>query len=153
MQTHSDDSHLSSEFVRKLLGKEDPVADAEQAQNLKMLEADTAFRAEAAQDLEFLETKAAEMTKEGTNEITAGVEGEPFLAEVQGDRIFIRRLPEDSLCFRISIGEGVNIPDSAPWSGQYSADGSPPPPAVVSYQTTIWPLPLLVLCSSSLPSR
>jgi len=68
---------------------------------------------EEAVDMRKLEDLAARMTAAGDNQITAGAPGEEALWASQVGTIFVRRLPDDELALRVSIGEGHRISDSA----------------------------------------
>lgn len=52
-----------------------------------------------------LSARAEQMTEEGTNRITAGAPGEQPLGEIELGGIHVRRMPDDPLALRISVGE------------------------------------------------
>lgn len=60
-----------------------------------------------------LKQKAEEMTARKENLITAGKPGEKELFAQQVGLIFVRRLPDDPLALRISIGEARDVEESA----------------------------------------
>jgi hypothetical protein len=66
---------------------------------------------ESAQ-LSALQQEARRLTEEGRNRITAGTPGEPVLFEVVQQGVRIRRLPDDPLALRISIGAPPVAPDT-----------------------------------------
>lgn len=91
MQTHPDGDAAQGRRLRELFG------------------ADSDPRAEK---LAALEQRAREMVANGESEITAGRPGEESLGDLSTPHGHVRRLPDDTLALRISIGEGRGIPDS-----------------------------------------
>ena len=59
-----------------------------------------------------IEEKAAGMVRNRESEITAGKPGEEAIREQEVDGMLIRRLPDDPLCLRISIGGSPLVPNS-----------------------------------------
>lgn len=54
-----------------------------------------------------LEERARGMVERGESQITAGAPGERVLGETSRYGVFVRRLPNDDDCLRISIGEAL----------------------------------------------
>ncbi len=54
--------------------------------------------------LENLGQRAVEMTRDGTNKITAGKPGEPVVYQNTVGNFLVRKLPDDPDCVRVSIG-------------------------------------------------
>jgi hypothetical protein len=65
------------------------------------------------QDLEMFERMARQMRESGASQITGGKEGEKPIAEYAVGTIYCRKMPDDPLALRISIGEGHNVKESA----------------------------------------
>ena len=61
--------------------------------------------AKAWDDLQKLKERAEELSARGENLITAGAPGEPVLFERMRGGFLLRKLPNDALALRISIGE------------------------------------------------
>jgi hypothetical protein len=58
-----------------------------------------------------LEGRVEKMTAEGSNTITAGMSGETPIWEYAVNGFLVRKLPDDPLCIRISIGRpNGNVP-------------------------------------------
>lgn len=57
-------------------------------------------------DLEQLQKKAEKMLARGESSITAGRPEEEAIFSQQIGTIFVRRLPDDPLALRVSVGEG-----------------------------------------------
>ncbi len=73
--------------------------------------ADT-LTAEQLQAFEALKVKAAEIMEKEGSQITAGKVGEESVVEAQVEEVFLRRMLDDPLCLRISIGAAHLLTDS-----------------------------------------
>ena len=62
---------------------------------------------EVEQRLSELTRRAEALTKAGLNRITAGEPGEEPLSEKDTGGVLVRRLPDDPLCLRVSMGEAL----------------------------------------------
>ncbi len=59
-----------------------------------------------------LEAKATDMLAKGESQITAGRPDEKEVGSLETPHGFVRQLPDDPLCLRISVGEATRIPGS-----------------------------------------
>lgn len=75
-------------------------------------DSDTPVRGTLKQALDNLERRAEGYAERGDASITAGVPGEPILAEERIGDVHIVQRPDDPDCLRASVG-GLNFPDQA----------------------------------------
>ncbi len=60
-----------------------------------------------------LQALADRMSREGTNQITAGAPGEKSISEKKHHGMTVTRMPDDPLCLRVSLGRADSINESA----------------------------------------